>query len=608
MIMAGETPTSSRIDPRVNPLPGQPRTVLDALARAARSDRGITFLELSGAVQTLTYAELFDDAQRVAARLRERGHQPKERIILDLIPSLDFLRSFFGSLAAGLVPVPIYPASRLERLTEYRLFFESIRRNCQASGLLLDETVASLLELSNRDGADRITLTSEFPDCHAHGWEQNVSPNDLCFLQYTSGTTATPKAVMVSHANVLANVQMIGQGSALTGADVVVSWLPPYHDMGLVGTIIFSVYHNLALVLMAPLSFLARPLRWLEAISQYRGTMSPAPNFAYSLCARKIRDEEVKRLDLSSWRLAMNGSEPVQLSTITAFSARFQPAGYQPEVMQPVYGLAEATLAVAFAGVHAPLFTEWLDVSQLFRRGRVRPLAAANRSGLAPFVAVGRPLPGLTLKLIDSDGAEQNEGEVGEIVVQGPSIAAGYFGDPTETARTFRAGWLHTGDMGYLSAGQLFILGRQKELIVVRGRKYPPSVIESALVGIDGLRRGKAVAFSVPSETDGSEKLVVAAEVSPHPPKEAEVMLETMQRQIARQTGLQLDEAKLLPAGSLPRTSSGKLRRNLAREYYLNQSWPRPNLRERIGAGFMQLRFQLGIARKWLAARLSNLK
>jgi 1-acyl-sn-glycerol-3-phosphate acyltransferase len=391
------------------------------------------------------------------------------------------------------------------------------------------------------------------------------APDDLCFLQYTSGSTGAPKGVMVTHANLFANIRAMGQAIEVRPGDCAASWLPLYHDMGLIGAWLMPLYFGLPLALLSPVSFLTHPVRWLRMIQRHRATLTAGPNFAYELCLRKIPDSELEGLDLSSLRGAMNGAEPVLAETLERFSARFARCGLRPHSVVPVYGLAEATLAVSAPPLGRPVRLDRIDRERFETEGRAVP-APEDPHALA-FVSVGRPI-GCQVRIADAHGREAGERVEGALWFRGPSATQGYFRNPQATAEIRRDdGWVDSGDRAYWSDGELFITGRTKDIIIKGGRNLYPHEIEEAVGHVDGVRTGCVVAFGVPDPQTGTERLVVVAETrgrAPRPGIESAVV-----EKASEAAGVPPDIVRVVPAHSIPKTSSGKLRRSETRRIYL---------------------------------------
>jgi amino acid adenylation domain-containing protein len=523
----------------------------------------------------VTYGELDRQARAIGAWLQ--SHEGVGQRGLLLYPSgLDYIAAFFGCLYAGAVAIPAYPP-RFNRLLS-RL--EAIVADAQASFALTTRTIFSRIEPVLAQNARlqklRWVITDEIRDDAAEQWrEPSIDTKTLAFIQYTSGSTATPKGVMVTHGNLLHNQELISAAFGQDENSVVVGWLPIYHDMGLIGNVLQPVYTGAKCVLMSPMSFLQRPFRWLSAISRYKATTSGGPNFAYDMCLRKIGPEQRASLDLSSWRVAFNGSEPVREETLKRFAEGFASCGFNEEAFHPCYGLAEATLLVSGGRMGASV-SRRLDARAL-ESNRARE-AADEETNYRTIVSCGR-LPE-SQRVVIADPltlAPCAPDEVGEICVSGPSVAAGYWGRTDETEQTFRARlqleeghFLRTGDLGFISAGELFVTGRLKDLIIIRGRNHYPSDIELTIERChSSLRPGGGAAFSV--EVAGEEQLVVVQELEYRQRPETTEVVEAIRRAVAEEHELQVYAVALLKPGTLPKTSSGKIQRRACRDAFLEQ-------------------------------------
>ncbi|HEY0602650.1 MAG TPA: amino acid adenylation domain-containing protein, partial [Herpetosiphonaceae bacterium] len=526
--------------------------------------------------ESLSYAELELRAQAIAAALQSLGSEPGRAVLL-YPPGLDYIGAFFGCLFAGYVAVPLYPPEPDKPFNR----FQSVIEDAQATIAL---TTRSIFELVQSFIADDPALqalhwlvTDELSLDSAPAWKMpTIKREDLAFLQYTSGSTGRPKGVMLSHGNLLHNLEHIYHCFDHSAESQGVIWLPPYHDMGLIGGILQPLYGGFPVTLMSPRDFLQRPARWLRAISRYRGTTSGGPDFAYELCLRRVSAEVREQLDLSSWRVAFSGAEPVRSSTLRRFAETFAACGFRSSAFYPCYGLAEATLIVAGGTVAAPPVLHTIEREGL-AQGRV---VTAQREG-QELVGNGASLADQTLRIVEPETcAPCADTEIGEIWVSGGSVAQGYWNKPEATQATFRAQlrdgdarhFLRTGDLGYMHAGQLYVTGRLKDLIIVRGRNYYPQDIEETVEQSHAaLRAGRGVAFAI--ELDGEEKLVVAHEVRSQHTSQAEQIEQAIRQAVMTEHQVQPYDIVLLPAKSIPRTSSGKKQRFACRESYLKQLW-----------------------------------
>ena len=550
------------------------RTLVDVLRWhvEATPDRVHIYLrEEDGRERPITYGTLWRDAAAVAAGLVARGIAPGDRVALLLRTEVAFFQAYFGVLLAGAVPVPLYPPFRADGLEEYARRQAGILRNAEARLLMTfaeAEHVAGLLRplapsLSSVATVDEIRLdvrTLAVP---------HIDDACLTLIQYTSGSTGMPKGVALTHANVLANIQAFGKAFSINADDVGVTWLPLYHDMGLIGTWLGALYHGIPVVVMSPLTFLSRPVRWLQAFSSHRGTLTAAPNFAYDLCVRKIADDEIGQLDLSSWRCALNGAEAVVYSTIERFSERFSQHGFRREAMKPVYGLAEASLCVT-----APRPGREPRVDRIargpFERGRrIEPAVSSDPNPLM-FVGCGAPLVGHEIRVVSPAGEVLGEREEGAIHFRGPSVMQGYFRDPEATDAVTRGdGWMDSGDLGYCAEGDLFITGRVKDVIIAAGRNIYPQEVEEAVGDVPGVRRGCVAAFGVHDHGSGTERLVVVAESRQQTVDARNALRDAIVARIVDAIGIPPDEVFVAPPGAIPKSSSGKIRRSATKQLFI---------------------------------------
>ena len=558
-------------------------TVHESLFRHARLDPGRVHVFLHGDERAdevpVTYGRLWHEAAAVAGGLVARGVRPGDAVALMLPTGLDFLRAFSGILLARAVPVPIYPPVRLDRLEDYARRQSAILAD---AGVVLMVTIARARPVAGLLSRAVPTLASVVTagELAAEGAPVGAPDGrgeDAAFIQYTSGSTGQPKGVLLTHDNLLANIRAIGEGLQIAPTDVGVSWLPLYHDMGLIGSWLFCLHHGVPLTLLPPTSFLARPERWLWAIHRRRATLSPAPNFAYELCARRVPDEALEGLDLSSWRIALNGAEPVSRATVERFTSRFAPAGFRPDAMMPVYGLAECSVALCFPPVgRGPRFDR-VAREPFQRDGRAVAAADGDETALE-FVSAGRELPRHEVRIVDDAGAAVAERVVGRLVFRGPSVTSGYYRKPEATAAiTLEGGWLDSGDLAYRADGEVHLCGRRKDLIIKGGRNLVPQEIEEAAAAVEGIRRGCVVALGVTSASLGTESLVVVAETRATEAAERERLAAEVTARVADAVGVPPDEVVLVAPGSVPKTSSGKVRRAATLELVRSGTVGRPS-------------------------------
>jgi 1-acyl-sn-glycerol-3-phosphate acyltransferase len=543
------------------------------LRAVAEPERPSVYMrEDDGVTTTLSYGRVWRDAAAVAGGLRSLGIARGDTVALMLPTGADFLVAFQGILIAGAVPVPIYPPVRLDRLQEYAERHSGILRDAAVRALVTvpkAKPVAALFKAAVRSLAT-VTTVEEITARGALWGVPEGSAGDPAFIQYTSGSTGSPKGVLLSHANLLANIEAIGRGVDVRPTDVGVSWLPLYHDMGLIGSWLFCQTKGLPIAIQSPLSFLARPERWLWTIHERRGTLSAAPNFAYELCARNVKDEAIVGLDLSSWRCALNGAEPVSPETLERFTARFSAYGFRPGAMLPVYGLAENSVAVAFPPPGREPRIDRIARQPFEAEGRAVVAGEGDASALR-FVSVGRALPEHEVKIVDDAGRTVDERRMGRLAFRGPSMTSGYYRKPEATAAmTLEGGWLDSGDLAYVAEGEIYVTGRRKDLIIKGGRNLVPQEIEEAAAKVRGIRRNGVAAFGAIHAEQGTERLVVVAETRVRPGEAQDRLMREVTDRVAAAVDVPPDVVALVPPGSVPKTSSGKVRRAATRELYLS--------------------------------------
>jgi acyl carrier protein len=518
----------------------------------------------------LTYRMLYEAALGYAARLSEAGLEPGQTVAIMLPTSREYLYCFYGVLLAGGVPVPLYPPARLTTIEDHITRHVGILKNAGAALMVtIPEAKALAYLLQAQVGSLRAVMT---PADFAGASGARYAPvrgrgGDIAFLQYTSGSTGNPKGVVLTHDNLLANVRTMGRAARVTSADVFVSWLPLYHDMGLIGGCFATLYHGFPVVLMSPLAFLAKPAQWLWAIHRHRGTISGGPNFSYELCLRRIDERDLEGLDLSSWRFAFNGAEPVSPETLQAFEARFARFGLSRNALAPVYGLAECSVGLAFTPPGERWRMDEIDRDTFARTGKVLPARPGDASPLR-VVCCGRTIPEHDVRVVDAAGVELADGNEGHLQFRGPSATSGYYRNPEVTKQLFDGQWVNTGDRAYLSEGRLYLTGREKDIIIRGGRNISPYELEEAVSDLAGIRRGCVAAFGSPDPANGTERLVVLAETREHDESRHEEMRNEINRLAVALIGAPVDDIVLAPPHTVPKTSSGKIRRGAAREYY----------------------------------------
>jgi len=520
----------------------------------------------------LTPAALDAHARTVGALLQSRGPSG-ERALLFYPAGLEFIAAFFGCLYAGIIAVPLPPPNMAQpqrTLPRLRLIAADARPMFALTTSAILSKVETLFTQAPELRALRWVATDEVIDAAAQDWRDPAAAADtLALLQYTSGSTAAPRGVMVSHANLVQNSAYISRAFEIGPDAVSVTWLPAFHDMGLTNGIVQPLFGGRQCILMPPQSILQRPIRWLQAISRYEATVSGGPNFAYEMCARKISAEQSDGVDLSSWEVAYNGAEPVRVDTLKRFTAAFSSRGFRPSAFYPCYGLAEATLIVSGGLLSAEPVLCTTGVAALEQNGVAE--AAADQPNVRTLVGCGRAMPDTKIAIAHPETMTAcAPDEVGEIWVSGPSVTRGYWNRPEENARVFDAHladtgegpFLRTGDLGFLRDGELFVTGRLKDLIIIGGRNLYPHDIELTVEQSHAtVRSGGSVAFSV--DLVDEERLIVAAEVERRQPHDLDDVVRAIRRAVAEEHDVRVHSVVLLKTGGIPRTPSGKIQRRV---------------------------------------------
>jgi 1-acyl-sn-glycerol-3-phosphate acyltransferase len=516
----------------------------------------------------ISYRDLLGAAQAIAAGLTAQGLQPRQTVALMLPTGRDYLASFFGVMIAGGIPVPIYPPARLTQIEDHLKRHVRILSNAEAVLIITvaqAKPVARLLQAAVPSLAAIVTPHELAATSAAPRYRPKC--DDIAFLQYTSGSTGDPKGVVLTHANLLANIRALGQAAQVAADDVFVSWLPLYHDMGLIGAWFGSLYYGMPLILMSPLAFLARPALWLQMISRHRGTISAAPNFAYELCVRHVGNAALPELDLSAWRLAFNGAEPVSPITLASFATHFSPCGLRYQTITPVYGLAESSVGLALPPLGRGPRIDMIARDPFAREGKAVPVMGSDTDTLS-IPSCGRALPGHQIRIVDQAEYELPERRVGRLEFRGPSATSGYYRNPEASAKLFRDGWLDSGDYAYMVEGEVFITGRIKDLIKRGGRNLYPYDLEQAIGNLPGIRKGCVAVFASDDPATGSERLVIMAETRERDEPAREALRRTLNRTAIDIIGLPADNVVLVPPHSVLKTSSGKIRRISCKQAY----------------------------------------
>jgi 1-acyl-sn-glycerol-3-phosphate acyltransferase len=560
------------------PVPAKAATLTEVLDWHAREhpDRPhIVLWDEADREPPVTYRVLAKDARAVARGLLERGFEPGGRAALMLPTGKSFFQAFFGILYAGGIPVPIYPPARLSQLEDHLRRQIRILDNAAVSALVTvpqARPVAAFLKSqvhSLRWVETAEALHSEGDSLAGDGLQPagETDPERIALLQYTSGSTGDPKGVTLTHANLLANIRAFGERLEVDSTDVCVSWLPLYHDMGLIGTWLGSLYFGGPVVILSPLTFLARPEQWLWAIHRHRGTISAAPNFGFELCLRKIEDGDIEGLDLSCWRMALNGAEPVSPATMRRFTERFAQFGFRPESMAPVYGMAETAVALTIPPPGRPPVVDRVNRAAMSGRGEARPAAPQDENPLE-FVACGAPLRGHQVRIVDLLGREVGDRRQGRLQFRGPSSTQGYYRNEAATRQLFDGEWLTSGDLAYIAEGDVYLTGRSKDIIIRAGRNLYPHELEEAIGNLEGVRKGCVAVFAAADPAAGTERIVILVETRLTMAAERDALQRRVEQAATDLLESAPDEVVLAPPHTVPKTSSGKIRRGAARELY----------------------------------------
>ncbi|MEN8136638.1 MAG: AMP-binding protein [Thermodesulfobacteriota bacterium] len=563
------------IDKKGVPHPHEAATLFQVLQHHAEhnSDRPhIRLYSDADEGEVITYGDLWQQASRLAAGLQSFGLAAGESVLIMLPTGRDYFISFAGVLLAGGVPVPVYPPGRLKQIEEHLQRHAAIAANSLTRIMITIPEAMTFARLMHQQ-VESLNKVATVAEMLTAGRDRTLHPpvlttNSTAFLQYTSGSTGMPKGVVLSHGNLLANIRAMGRAIDISSEDVFVSWLPLYHDMGLIGAWLGSLYFACPLVIMPPLTFLARPLRWLTAISRFGGTLAAAPNFAYELCLHRIEDSELQNLDLSSWRCAFNGAEAVSPATIQKFTKRFAKCGFRAKAVMPVYGLAESSVGLAFPPLDRLPRFDRIKRSVLMTDGRAIKTTEADHTDGLELPGCGFPLPGHQIRVVGKDDRELPDRQEGSLQFKGPSATRGYFRNPEQTAALFHGDWLDSGDRGYISDGEIFITGRSKDIIIKAGRNIYPVELEEAVGAIAGVRKGNVAVFGSLDQETGTEQLVILAETRMRKPESREKMRVDINTVTADLVGTAPDHVVLAVPNTVLKTSSGKIRRKASKGLY----------------------------------------
>ncbi len=545
------------------------RTLRESIENCARlyPDNGFTFMAMNGSEDWFSFTEIEPETRRRAKALQDQGLQKGDRVGLIIIEPKDFVLTFLAATRVGIVPVPLYPPMSMGELDAYIARLTRILTTAGAKLVVASEKLKNLLwgvvnEVPSLTGL----VPAEGLDAEGDPELPEIDPDDLCFLQYTSGSTSDPKGVMVTHANLVANVMAIMTHFDMDpNEDTSLAWLPLYHDMGLIGFVMSTVIFGKKCVLIPTLRFLKKPSVWMDAVHRHRATITFCPPFALPLAARRAKPAELAEWDLSSLHTVGVGAEPIHAEGCAQFTELLaSQCGLPRTAVTSAYGMAEATLAITLGERGDALASRRIGASLFQDEGVSRPAEGVEETLV--HVSCGIPFPGHDIRILEPEtGREMADGCEGEICLQGPSVTGGYFCNAEATAEAFRGGWLHTGDLGYMHEGELYVTGRLKDLIILNGRNIHPQSLEWVVQELDGVRKGNVVAFSVPGAN--TEDLVIALETRGEAPEGLDAAVRDA---LSSAYAVPVKEVVILPAGRLPKTSSGKLQRRGTRNMYLS--------------------------------------
>lgn len=555
-------------------------TLIEMLEQRIDADaNGIIFMDMKNRERRVAASEIWNGAMETAQYLLARGIRKNTKVVVMLPTSPEFSFIYFGILMAGGIPVPVSQPAGTTNLEKYLDNLTHIIQDSDARFFITYDRIkaiaGSLMALPNLTEGfifDTEIFATPIPRDDYRPLPR-VTIDDLALIQYTSGTTGKPKGVMLSHGNLLHNIHGIGTAMQMTADDVGISWLPMYHDMGLIGGFLTTIYWKCSMVFMTPESFIFKPQWWLENISKYRCTLGVAPNFGYHYCVTRIADAHLEKLDLSSWRLALNGAEPIDRATLSKFLEKFGPCGLRDDIFFPVYGMAENSLAATFPAL------DQTTVVRRFRRDKLEEdhmaldSTSTDSKEYIDLVSVGYPLVGQEVRIADEAGRTLTERMVGEVMVKSASLTSGYYQNEEATRATIADGWLHTGDMGFMLDGMLYISGRKKEMIIKRGKNIYPYDVERIASTVKGVRLGCLAAFAVHNESTGTEDLILLAETTIREAAALEELKRAISAEILARLGIAPDDIRLVPKGTIPKTTSGKIQRILCKKIYLEDDF-----------------------------------
>ncbi len=554
--------------------PTTAKTLIDILLLYATENPNRPHIYLQdehGKEELITYGKLLDYSQRIASALVERGLKPGETVAIMQPTNPGFFYTFYGILLAGCIPVPIYPPFRMHQLEAYAKQEAKILKNAEVRLLVTFQEAENLSHLLRAfiPSLKEVTTVNTLLKTEKKASIFKSKTDDFALIQYTSGSTNAPKGVLLTHQNLLANIHAYGSAIKLGAGDVVVSWLPLYHDLGLIGAWLGSLYHGVPLILLSPLTFLNHPERWLWAIHYHRATISAGPNFAYELCIRKIDPVTIEGLDLSSWRVAANGAEAIQPRTLERFAKKFGAYGFKSEALLPVYGLAESCVGLTSPPLGRGPIIDIVERKTFEEEQRAVPVTDTAEKNILEFVSCGAPLVGHEIRIVDDSNHVLPPRQVGHLQFRGPSNMQGYYGNPEATKAIYHEGWLDSGDLAYQVDGEVYIAGRKKDVIIKAGRNLYPAEIEELSGLVPGVRQGCVIAFGTSDTQRGTEKLIIVAETREKKVKSPTDIIEQITENIVTALDIAPDHVILVPPRTIPKTSSGKLQRSACKTAYL---------------------------------------
>lgn len=544
--------------------------VLEFHCHQAPDRQHIVLLESSTEARRISYQDLYQKSMMAASVYMKKGIKKGDAIGIMLPTSEAYFYSFFGAILAGAVPVAIYPPVRPSQLLDHLVRHSAILENSNAKILVTDKgaigKIGRLFQTGLRN-LEILNYTKDMQEMVSGHSLPAINQSDTAFIQYTSGSTGAPKGVVINHGNILANIRAMGEVLEASPKDVFVSWLPLYHDMGLIGAWLGSFYFGCPLVVMSPISFLSRPKFWLETIQNFRGTITAAPNFAFELCVKHIPETESQKIDLRSLRVICNGAEPVNAKTVMRFNDRFKRSGLNQKALLPVYGLAECTVGLAFPRLNSGAIVENISREIFEKYSRAQKISATDKDAVE-IVSCGQALPGHEIRIVDGTGYEAQERHEGQIQFRGPSATTGYLNNEIQTRKLFDGSWLVSGDLGYMAGGQVFVTGRIKDLIKIAGRNIHPEEIETTVGDIPGIRKGCVAVFGFNDPKAGTDRLIIVAETREVDESQRNSISKAIQSAVLDQFSVVVWDVRLVMPHTLLKTSSGKLRRSACKQMF----------------------------------------